>query len=310
MTQMPDAPLRGGVDLAALAAAKDAEKRATERGGGAVIVELTDANAQQVIEESARVPVIVALCAAEAPACAELMPTLEKVAGDYAGRFLLATCDVQAHPTIAQAFQVASVPAVLALIGARPAPLFQGSASEEQLRDVIDQVLALAVQQGITGLAEPIGAAQGAPDAAAEPEQEPLPPLHQEAFDAIERDDLDAAKAAYERAITENPKDADARAGLAQVGLMARMRDADLDAVRKAAADAPDDIDAQLAVADLDVSGGQVADAFARLIDVIRVNAGDERERVRLRLVELFDVVGADDPRVIDARRALSAALF
>lgn len=309
MTENPAAPLRGGIDLAALAAAKDADKRAAERGGGAVIVELTDANAQQVIEESARVPVIVALCAAEAPACAELMPVLEKVAADYSGRFLLATCDVQGQPAIAQAFQVTSVPAVLALIGARPAPLFQGAASEEQLKDVIDQVLALAVQQGITGLAEPVDA-PAADQVEAEPEPEPLPPLHQEAYDAIERDDFDAAASAYERALTENPKDADARAGLAQVGLMSRMRDADLNVVRKAAADAPDDIDAQLAVADLDVVGGQVEDAFARLIDVIRVAAGEDRERVRLRLVELFDVVGADDQRVADARRALSAALF
>jgi putative thioredoxin len=143
-----------------------------------------------------------------------------------------------------------------------------------------------------------------------EPEEPPLPPLHQAAYDAIERDDLDAAATAYEQALRENPRDEMARAGLAQVGLLSRTRDADLAAVRTAAADAPHDVDAQLAVADLDVLGGQVQDAFDRLIDVIRSTAGPERERVRVRLVELFEVVGAEDPRVPAARRALASALY
>ncbi len=143
-----------------------------------------------------------------------------------------------------------------------------------------------------------------------EAEEPPLPPLHQEAFDAIERDDLDGAEAAYRRALAENPRDAEATAGLAQVGLMRRTKDADLAAARQAAASDPDDVDAALLVADLDVLGGHVEDAFARLVETVRRTSGDERERVRVRLVELFDVVGGDDPRVLTARRALASALF
>jgi len=153
----------------------------------------------------------------------------------------------------------------------------------------------------------PAGAGAAA-DSPAEPAEPPLPPLHQQAYDAIERDDLDGAIAAYTQALRENPRDADAKAGLAQVSLMARTRDADPAAIRAAAA--AGDAAAQLAVADLDVLAGAVEDAFARLLDVVRTNFGEERGAARERLVELFEVVGVDDARVTAARRALAAALY
>ena len=122
--------------------------------------------------------------------------------------------------------------------------------------------------------------------------------------------DLPAAEAAFDKALTANPKDEEARAGRAQVRLMHRSRAADLAAVRAAAADAPGDVEAQMAVADMDILGGQVEDAFVRLIDAVRVSAGAERDLVRARLLELFDVVGAHDERVMRARQALASALY
>jgi putative thioredoxin len=98
--------------------------------------------------------------------------------------------------------------------------------------------------------------------------------------------------------------------GLAQVKLMARTADVDQKAARAAAAAAPADIAAQMLVADLDVSGGHIEDAFTRLIDVVRATEADERETVRQHLVELFAVVGTHDERVQKARRALMSALF
>jgi putative thioredoxin len=175
------------------------------------------------------------------------------------------------------------------------------------VRQVLDQVLAAAEANGITGRAAPSADDENVTEAEPEPE---LPPLHQAAYDAIERDDLDAARAAYEQAIKEDPRDALARAGLAQVGLLDRTRDADLQAARAAAAADPKDLDAQLAVADLDILGGKVEDALGRLIDVLRTTFGPDRERIRLRLVDLFEVVGADDPRVVAARRAMANALY
>jgi putative thioredoxin len=145
---------------------------------------------------------------------------------------------------------------------------------------------------------------------AAEPEEPPLPPLHQEAFDAIERGDFEAAIEAYKKAIAQNPADDDAKAGLAQVSLLQRVQGKTLDEVRKAAADAPDDVDAQLDVADVDVSGGHVDDAFDRLLSLFPRLDADGKNRVRERLVELFEVVGAEDPRVVKARGRLASLLY
>jgi putative thioredoxin len=208
---------------------------------------------------------------------------------------------------VAAAFQVQSVPSVVAVLAGQPVPLFEGSYPREQVAAVLDQLLEAAAANGVTGIAPGGDGVEAEPE---EPEEPPLPPLHQEAYDAIDRGDLLGAIDAYAQALRENPRDAMARAGLAQVSLLERTQDADPVAARQAAARDPKDVDAQLLAADLDVLDGEVDDAFARLIDLVRRTAGDDRERARLRLVDLFEVVGAEDPRVGPARRALASALY
>lgn len=286
----PTGPLRGAVDLAALAA----RSRRAESG----LATIDEAQFQDLAQRSLETPVVIAFIAAASPQSEEIAKALAEDAGRVGVTF--AACDVDAQPVIAQALQVRSVPAAVALIGGRPAPLFQGAATREQITDLIAQVVQAAQQMGAA-------AGVSAPETPAEPA---VPPLHQEAYDAIERGDLEGAEAVYDRALRDNPKDDEARSGRAQVRLMARSRLADLAAVRAAAAERPDDVDAQLAVADLDVIGGQLDDAFGRLIDLVRASAGDERERVRARLLELFDVVDPADPRVLRARQALASALY
>lgn len=302
--QRPPLDARGAVDLSSLARPTPAPG---SPGGlptpGAYVVDVDEASFPELVRESTQYPVVVVLWATWSPASQEVVADLGALADEDAGRWLLARVDIDANPQIAQAFGAQSAPMVAAVLAGQPVPLFQGPAPREQIRPVIDQVLEAAQANGLTGTV----AAREVPQEAPEPE---LPPLHQEAYDAIERDDLDAASAAYEQALRENPRDHDARAGLAQVGLLARTRDADLGAVRAAAASDPRDVDAQLAVADLDVLGGKVVDAFDRLVDLLRVTAGDDRERVRVRLVELFEVVGGEDPRVVAARRAMASALY
>ncbi|GAA1875832.1 co-chaperone YbbN [Myceligenerans crystallogenes] len=305
---------RGAVDLSALTrpqAPPPGEPGGAPEAGG-FVRDLTEANFEQVVRDSTQYPVVVLLWAPTDAANAELGTTLAKLAADYAGRFLLGRVDAHQYPQIAAAFQVQGVPAVVAVLQGQPLPLFAGNASEEQVRQVLDQVLAAAEQNGVTGRAPSAGGnddAAAAQEPAEEPEK-PLPPLHQEAYDAIERDDLDAAVAAYDRAIKQDPKDADASAGLAQVKLMQRTRDADLAAARKAAADAPSHVPAQLAVADLDVLGGKVEDAFARLLDLLPGLAADDKETVRVRLLEYFELIGTTDPRVNKARQRLAISLY
>ncbi|SDQ74022.1 tetratricopeptide repeat protein [Quadrisphaera sp. DSM 44207] len=321
----PRIDLRGAVDLSGLArrpapaAAPPAAPGGAPAGPAApagpdadagaglrVVMDVTDASFPALVQLSAQVPVVVDLWATWCGPCKQLSPVLERLAEEFEGRFLLAKVDVDANPQTAAAFQVQSIPSVVAILRGQPVPLFQGAYPEPQVRQVLEELLRVAEANGVTGRVP----ADGAQAPAVEDEEPPLPPLHQEAYDAIERDDLDGAADAYRRALAESPADDLARAGLAQVELMRRTRGADLDAARAAAAAAPGDVDAQLLVADLDVLGGHVEDAISRLVDLVRVTAGDERERVRQHLLGLFEVVGAGDPRVAAGRRALAGALF
>ena len=305
MTNLPPSPasLRGAIDLSSLV--NPPKKAEPAAGGGAtskVVVAATDATFSSVLELSNSVPVIVEFHGAG------LEPSLGALVASFGGKLVLATIDGTTNPQLAQAFQVTEVPAVAAVIGGRPLQLFVGMPAEEELRGVLTQVLELAAQQGVTGS---VPAPSSAPDdAAAEPVEEPLPPHHQEAYDAIAAGDYATAIAEYKLAITQNPRDSLAVAGLAQVSLLSRLDGTTADAIRSAAADAPADVDAQLAVADLDISGGHADDAFLRLLDLFPSLDADGKNAVRTRLLEHFEVVGADDPRVIAARRRLTALLY
>jgi len=305
----PEFAVRGAVDLSALnrpQAPPPGEPGGAPEAGG-FVVDVSEANFEQLVRDSSTYPVVMLIWIPTDQANAELGVTLGRLADEYGGRFLLGRVDAQAYPQVAAAFQVQGVPTVVAVLQGQPLPLFQGAAEEQQIRGVLDQVLAAAEQNGVNGRVP--GAAPAA-DAVEAEQLPPLPPLHQEAYDAIERDDLDAAVAAYEKALRQDPKDSDATAGLAQVRLMQRTRDADLAAARKAAADAPADVDAALAVADLDMLGGKVDDAFARLLDLLPGADADDKEKLRVRLLELFELAGTGDPRVSKARKRLAISLY
>ncbi|PPH17386.1 MULTISPECIES: tetratricopeptide repeat protein [unclassified Rathayibacter] len=320
MSTVPPLPgnLRGAVDLSSLVnrrtppAASAGAPAAPAAPGGApganpLLLTAGDAEFDQVVQLSSRVPVIVDLRGSWSDQSQSMTALLEKVVVSYAGAFVLVGVDVESSPQLAQAFQVQSVPTVAAIIGGRPVPLFSGLVAEEQLRDLLEQVLQLAAQNGVTGTVPVEGAA---PAEGAEPETEPLPPHHQEAYDAIDRGDYAAAITEYETAIAQNPRDDLAVAGLAQVRLLARLQGRTLDDIRSTAAAEPSNLDAQLAVADLDVSGGHVEDAFDRLLSMFPRLDAEGKAAVRARLLELFEIVGQTDPRVTKARARLTGLLY
>ncbi|MHC2998940.1 tetratricopeptide repeat protein [Microbacterium sp. HJ5] len=310
----PGAALRGAVDLSALrnrpAAPQAGETPPPGAAAGAVpslVMDVTDDTFGQILELSRTVPVVVDLWAEWCGPCKQLSPVLERVVTELGGRVVLAKVDVDANPQLSQAFRAQSIPMVVALVAGQPVPMFTGAVPEQQVREVFAQLLQLAAQNGVTGTVSVEADAAAEPAEAVEP---PLPPLHAEAFAAIEEGDYPRAIAAYEKALAENPRDADARAGLGQVRLLDRVQGADLQAARAAAAAAPLDVDAQFAVADLDLAGGHVDDAFGRLLELFAQLPADERTPVRERLLELFALVGDADPRVIRARGQLASLLF
>ncbi|HEY8307411.1 MAG TPA: tetratricopeptide repeat protein [Lapillicoccus sp.] len=325
MTQQPFPPaaLRGAVDLSALkrpaAPARGAgpgapgdPAGATEAGATTgLLVTGSDATFQDFVNASLRYPVVVVLWSSRLPDSGDFVKVMGGLAASNQGRFQVVSVDVDENPGLLRALQVEQVPMTIALLQGRPLPLFVGPLLPQEVQPVIDELLQVAVQNGVTGRVTPASAADAAAAEEADEDVEPeLPPHIAAAYDAIETGDLAAAATAYEQALAENPADAEAKAGLAQVGLMRRTEGVDPVAARAAAAADPTDVPAQILVADLDLLGGHVEDAFARLVDTVRATSGDERNQAREHLLELFEVVGSGDERVTAGRRALMSALF
>jgi putative thioredoxin len=312
--------MRGVVDLGAVKAAADnAAKRAATpagepaaaSGGQRVVIDVTEATFEtDVLALSQQAPVVIDFWAEWCQPCKQLSPLLERLAEEYAGRFVLAKIDVDANPRLAQEFGIQGIPAVMAVVGGQLAPLFQGVVPEQQARQVLDQLVQLGEERfGLTGVV--VGDGPEVDPAAAEADQEPPgDPLLAAADEALEAGDLDGAAQAFRNVLSDHPAHAEAKLGLINTELLVRTQGVDPVKAREAAAEHPDDVAAQTLAADLDILDGRADEAFARLVETVRRTAGDDRNKARLHLLDLFEIVGADDPRVPKARMALAGVLF
>ncbi|MCX4983544.1 tetratricopeptide repeat protein [Streptomyces sp. NBC_00572] len=318
--------MSGVVDLAAVKAAGEAKAKAeqtraeTARQGGtaavppsALVIDVDEAGFErEVLQRSAEVPVVLDFWAEWCEPCKQLGPLLERLAVEYNGRFLLAKIDVDANQMLMQQFGIQGIPAVFAVVAGQALPLFQGAVPEAQIRETLDQLIQIGEERfGLTGIvvdADAEGPHGGAAEAA--PRVGPYDALLEAAMSALDAGDLAGAVQAYKNVLADDPAHPEAKLGLAQAELLTRVQDLDPAAVRKAAADGPADVTAQIAAADLDLVGGHVQDAFGRLVETVRRTVGEDRDAARLRLLELFEVIGSDDPRVTAARQALARVLF
>ena len=286
------------MDLSGIAAAA---KAPPVPPGASFVVDVDEQNFESVMQLSTRHPIVVELYSPRANAQA-LSDDLIALANAAAGAYLLARVNVDVAGGIAQAFQVQAVPSVIGVVAGQLAPMFQGTRSKADAEAMIAQLLQVAASNGLVGRAEPVAGGAG--------ESDEVDPRFAEADAALERGDFAAAVIEYDKLLAQFPNDAEAKAGRAQVALLARSSGGDPAAVLARAASDPADVEAQLAAADLEVLTGQPDLAFKRLIGLIRETAGAERDTVRVRVLELFEVVGNADPTVLKARRDLMSALF
>ena len=280
----------GAIDLSVRAAAPAPEESAAPAGEGLHIPLITstdEAGFQDVMSTSQAVPVILVMWSSRSLESKPTLAMLEEVTREHAGAFQLVEVDIDKAPQIAQAFQIQAVPTVVALVGGRPVPLFQGSAGKDQVVPVVSQILEAAAQMGITARIA----------VAAEDTVAPIPPEHEAPLAAEEEGRLDEAIALWERVVELNPRDEDAKSHLSRVRFAARAY-GDHDASDPAAR------------ADALFAAGDAQAAFDVLLDLLAATKdAEERDALRLRLLDLFRVVGSS-PEVSKARTRLAMLLM
>ena len=327
MNQPRDFSLQGAVDLGARQVAAQRRQRAAEQdnadggepgGQSGFIIDVTDESFNaDVVLRSQTVPVVLDLWADWCGPCKQLGPILEKLATEADGAFVLARVDVDANPQLSAALQVQSIPMVVAVVGGQVADGFLGAMPEPQVRQWLGQVMQVAQQLGLRPGAAAGDAAGGPgdsqtgqqadyPDAFAGPGND----IYAEAQQAMERGDLNAAEAAFQKALAADPADPVATMGLGQIGLIRRVETYDQAAARRDAASRPDDAEAQARVADIELAMGRIEDSFDRMLATIKRTSGEERDKARKHLVSLFEIFPPKDPRVSKARARLSSLLF
>lgn len=312
------AAFAGAVDLSALknraaASAAGPGTPAGAAGPGApsqetspYVVDVDEPTFGGLVQASTQIPVVINLEASWAEPSLALSAVLSKLAIAAGGTWILGRVDVDANPQIAQAFQVQSLPMAILIVQGRPAAEVPPTTSEPELKKWFAQVLD-QLRDVLPGIAQ--AEAQRPAADGDEDEPEPEDPRFVAAEEALANGDYAAAELAYQQILAAEPGNAEAKAALAQTGLLARVDALPADAIARADA-APDDVPLQCSAADAQVAGGDAEGAFTRLIDTVRRTAGDDRKAAREHLVELFTLFTTDDPQVIKARRALAAALY
>ena len=290
--------MAGAVDLSGLKQRAQQPAPADGEGGAGTpgAIEVTEANFEaEVLVRSGQLPVVVVLWSPRSDSSVQLIEILAGLSAQDNGTWALATVNVDTTPRVAQLFGVQAVPTVVALAAGQPLASFQGMQPPEQLRGWVDSLL------NATG-DTPGGSAEDG-----EPEQ--VDPVLGAARDHLDAGDFDAAKSAYEAILAGDPNHAEAKGAVRQIGFLARATARRPDAVAVADA-APTDIEAAFAAADVQLLNQDVADAFNRLIALVKATADDDRTTVRTRLIELFELFDPADPDVIAGRRNLANALY
>jgi putative thioredoxin len=262
-----------------------------------LVMRVDAASIRDYLPLSEKIPILMLFVQASDSASEALERSVTALVQKTAGAMIALVVDAAASPELVQAFELNQIPSAYGLLKGQPAPLFVGNQSMEQIQLVITKVLQVAKENGLTGKA-----------VVNEIEKEPeLSPTLTAAYAAIDSGDYKGALTLYEKALLENPNDALAEAGLAQVKLLLRLEGKVLSVI----IDSDEATDnAILEKADALIATGNSGAGFKLILDLFEKTAKDAREPIRLRLVEMFMVAGNENPDVVAARKSLSLMLF
>lgn len=295
--------LRGAIDLSSLAA-----PASPPAAGGSYVIEVDDASFDAVMQGSVRYPIVIEFYSPRAPEQAKLSASLAELTNEAGGRWLLARLNVDNERALAAELQISAVPTIAGVVGGQLVPLWQGTVDKADAKARIEELVALSAKYGVVGKAQPVAAAP-AETAEGEPTGG-IDPRYAAAYEAMEREDYAAAQQEFAMLLAATPSDTVAKAGVAQAALLARVTSSNPQGAIDALATNPDDLDAILAMADLEAATGRLEESFARLVAAVRGRTGDEKDAVRKRLLELYDTCEPTDPAVLRSRRELASALF
>ena len=270
---------------------------------------------REVLERSDQVPVVVDFWAPWCGPCRVLGPILERLAEESAGAFVLARVDIDANPALAQAFQVRSIPAVKAIRERGLVGAFDGAQSELAVRHFVESILPSEAER--EAKAADVAAAAGDTATARAHWQaalalDPRLPRALYGLARLEADDGDseAALALLERIGPGTRVSDDADRLAATLRTQAAAHDIAESELRRQVAETPDDPGAHLALGRLLAAEGRHGEALAALLESVRRDPGHEDGAARLAMLDVFSVLGADDPLTQASRAALARTLF
>ena len=264
-------------------------------------IEVTPANVMSdFVAHSKTEPVVLLAWSSRMPESKTVLTHLDELAAaDKSWR--LGSVNLDKYPELAQALQVQAITVALALIQEQGVPLFDAPHPKEQIRLVINKVLELAAQKGMT-----VKDASGTPL----PSEPKMEPEEEEAVSALEKGDYSSAAVAYKKWLARRPGETLAQIGLAQCELMMRINNLDPKKVLAEAASEHNNLSLQIQAADIEVATGAYENAFNRLIKCVKTMDADEKKKAKDHLLVLFTLVDPTDPILIKARSALASALF
>ena len=308
MTSPNNRYVSGAIDLGEIKARAEAREQAEQNrrqagpaGGVETFFTVTPENFEnEVVRRSLQVPVVVLVGTPRSPDSEQLKADLAVLAAEGGASFLVGYVDADTTPEVAQAFGISGLPTVIALAAGRPVTNFEGGQPRESVRQWVDAL----VQQVGPQL-------QGLDTGEQAPQEEPGDPRLDAATAALNAGDFDAAIATYEDILAGDPDNREITQARDTARLLKRLNPAERTEDPVAAAEAaPEDVDRQFDAADAEVVAGAPEKAFDRLIALMMTRVGEEKSRVKDRLLELFALFDAADPRVVEARTKMASALF